>query len=283
MNTQLLEKLDVVFDQYQVFLVDAWGVLHDGRSLYPGARRVLEQLIDADKKVIVLSNAARRIPAFEAELEKVGISRGLYTAAVTSGELSWRALNEKNTGPLSRAGCRYFYQGPKRSRGLLEGLALKEVAQLSEADFIINTGAEGNQPDARAFGSMLRQAREMDLPMLCANPDRIAIRGGVLGISAGAIAYAYEQLGGKVIYFGKPHRPVYQYCFNLYAEVDSREFVMLGDGLITDIKGANNACIDSVFLMSGIHHAELCGAEAIKPAVLFEKYQAWPKYVLNNL
>ncbi len=283
MSAQLLENLDTVFKQYEIFLVDAWGVLHDGKSLYSGAGEMLKHLMVAGKKVIVLSNAARRIPAFKEELKKVGISPNLYTDVVTSGELSWRALSGLSDSVLAGAGRRFYYLGPRRSRGLLDGLTLEEVSKLSDADFIVNTGAEGNQSDASAFEPLLKEALNINLPMLCANPDRIAIRGGVPGISAGAIAYTYEQFGGKVIYFGKPHPPIYQSCFDMFPGVDSSAFVMLGDGLLTDIKGANTAGIDSIFLASGIHQAELSGTEAITQEALFEKHQTWPDYVLQFL
>jgi len=280
MTARVLDNLRAVASQYEVFLVDAWGVLHDGASLYPGAGETLKWLITADKKVVIMSNAARRVPAFKNELAKVGISNVLYTDAVTSGELTWQALNN---GQLVDRGYNYYYQGPERSRGILEGLRLTEVDDLQQAQFIINTGAEGNQPDASAFDPMLDEARALNLPMVCANPDRIAIRGGVPGISAGAIALAYEQKGGNAIYFGKPHAPVYQCCFELYPDIAPSAFVMLGDSLATDIKGANKAGIDSIFLASGIHQAELDRKKALAPGALFEKYQAWPTYVLQNL
>jgi HAD superfamily hydrolase (TIGR01459 family) len=280
MTARILENIITVFQSYEVFLVDAWGVLHDGKSLYPGAGEMLEQLTDAGKKIIILSNAARRIPAFKEELAKLDILTASYTDAVTSGDLTWQAFNDSG---LAELGTHYFYQGPQRSRGILDGLALTEVRKLREAQFIINAGVEGNQPDTSAFAALLREARKLTLPMVCANPDRVAIRGGVPGISAGAIALAYEQLGGKLIYFGKPHAPIYQYCFDLFPEVNPSAYVMLGDGLATDIKGANKAGIDSVFLTSGIHQPELSGDQAITLSALFEKYQAWPEYVVQNL
>jgi len=280
MTARFLESITTVCQSYEVFLVDAWGVLHDGESLYPGAGEMLAQLMDAGKKVIILSNAARRIPAFKEELAKLGILTGYYTNAVTSGDLTWQAFKG---GVLAELGDHYFYQGPQRSRGILNGLALTEVCELEDAQFIINAGAEGNQPDASAYAAMLSKARKLNLPMVCANPDRIAIRGGVPGISAGAIALAYEQLGGKLTYFGKPHAPIYRYCFDLFPEVDPSAYVMLGDGLATDIKGANKAGIDSVFLASGIHQPELSGDHAITLNAIFEKYQAWPQYVVQNI
>lgn len=283
MNWQPLNELDMLIKQYQVFLVDAWGVIHDGNSLYSGAGKMLERLIDSGKKVIVLSNAARRIPAFKTELCRLGITAELYTDAVTSGDLTCQALKNRGSATFESIGCRYFYLGPLRSHGLLDGLKLKEVRGLGEADFILNTGAEGNQPDASGFEVILSEARDLGLPMVCANPDKIAIRGGVPGISAGAIADAYERMGGKVIYFGKPHRPIYQYCFDLFPGTEQTAFVMIGDGLATDIKGANNAGIDSVFLASGIHHQELAGTNALKLEELFLQYQARPDYVLQDL
>jgi HAD superfamily hydrolase (TIGR01459 family) len=283
MNWQTLDELDTLTHRYQAFLVDAWGVIHDGKSLYPGAGNILERLIDSGKKVIILSNAARRIPAFKTELSRLGITAELYTDAVTSGDLTCQALKNRGHVVFESIGRRYFYLGPLRSRGLLDGLKLKEVRGLGEASFILNTGAEGNQPDASGFEVMLRGACDLGLPMICANPDKIAIRGGIPGISAGAIADAYERMGGKVIYFGKPHLPIYQYCFDLFPGIEQTAFVMIGDGLATDIKGANNAGIDSVFLASGIHHQELAGANALKLEQLFLQNQARPDYVIQGL
>ncbi len=283
MNWQTLDELDTLIHRYQVFLVDAWGVIHDGKSLYPGAGNILERLVDSGKKVIILSNAARRIPAFKTELSRLGVTAELYTDAVTSGDLTRQALKNSGNAAFESVGRRYFYLGPLRSHGLLDGLKLTEVRGLGEASFILNTGAKGNQPDASGFEGMLREACGLELPMICANPDKIAIRGGIPGISAGAIADAYERIGGKVIYFGKPHLPIYQYCFDLFPGIEQTAFVMIGDGLATDIKGANTAGIDSVFLASGIHHQELAGANALKLEELFLQYQARPNYVLQDL
>lgn len=283
MNLHELDGLSSIVSHYDVFLVDAWGVLHDGKSLYPGAGELLDRLIKADKKVVILSNAARRIADFKTELLKVGVSSQRYTEAITSGELCHQALVEPYDVGLEKIGNHYFYQGPERSRGILKGLDLEEVELLADAGFIINTGAEGNVPDASGFVKMLSEAQVLGLPMLCANPDRVAIRGGVMGISAGAIAYQYEQMGGKVVYFGKPHLPIYQRCFKLFPQIDRSAFVMLGDGLPTDIRGANQAGIDSVFLSSGIHQVELSGADAITLDTLFDKYRVRPTYTLSSL
>ena len=281
MKTQQISGLADLIDRYEVFLIDAWGVLHDGRQLYPGVRKTLLQLQRADKAVIVLSNAARRHVDFKQELAKLGLGNDLYSTVVTSGELSWRALHDRLPA-IAHFGSRFFYLGPDRSRGVIGDLDREEVHALSEADFIVNTGAQGNQPDASSFEPLLQEASKLGLPMLCANPDQLAVRGGVMGISAGAIARLYQQTGGEVIYFGKPHAPIYEACFELYSDIPRERFLMLGDGLATDIKGANRAGIDSVFLSSGIHHSEL-EKEPQGLQTLSQRYQVTPTYVMHSM
>lgn len=282
MSAQLITDLSEQTDQYDVFLIDAWGVLHDGYQLYPGVRETLTRLKAANRQIIIISNAARRHSEFKLELDKLGLGEDLYSDVVTSGELTWQAF-QRQSDVVTKLGRRYFYQGPQRSRELMQGLYLDEVDGLEQAEFILNTGAEGNHTDASAFETLLQDARGMGLAMVCANPDQLAIRGGVPGISAGAIAKSYERLGGEVIYFGKPHPPIYEQCFALYPDKRRTQFLMLGDGLATDIRGANNAAIDSVFLSSGIHAAELEGDTPATLEKLYAHYQAYPTFVMNSM
>jgi HAD superfamily hydrolase (TIGR01459 family) len=283
MSAIKLDATSALISRYDVYLIDAWGVLHDGTSLYPGAVQFLQELKNAGKKTVILSNAARRIVTFKQELVGVGIGEDLYTDAITSGELTWQALSNRKTGPLVGIGHRYYYQGPERSRNILETLVLEETKRLKDADFILNTGAEGNQADGSSFEPLLRKAISFEIPMVCANPDQVAIRGGIRGISAGAIAREYEYLGGQVIYFGKPHAAIYQYCFELFSDIERSAFLMIGDGLATDIRGANKANIDSAFLRSGIHETEISLPSVLSLKSLFEKYHATPTYTLKSL
>ena len=248
--------LKVIHDDYEVFLVDAWGVLHDGANCYPGVKLCLEQLAAQGKQVVVLSNAARRHDAITQELTRLGIGSGMYHSVVSSGELSWQDLNANSKaiglGELA------FYLGPERSRSLCEGLNFQWVNSADQADWVLNTGAPlDNPPDATGLIPLLQIMAKQQLPMICANPDQVAVRGGELGISAGAIAKLYDSLGGKrIIYYGKPKAAFFELAANQLKHIDKSRLLMVGDGFETDIAGAINYGIDSLLIGGGIHADE---------------------------
>ncbi len=239
---------------YQGFLIDAWGVLHDGASPYPHALECLQKLKKHNKNVIILSNAARRCEAMVHELRTQGIEPELYQNVLSSGELAWNSLNARKYH-----GQHGYYLGPPRSRGLLEGLYLDWVDDIESAGFILNAGASIGNPSTTADSeALLKRAVERDLPMICANPDLVAIRGGQAGISAGALAQRYEELGARQIeYHGKPHRPIYQQALRLLGDVSSSQVLAIGDGFDTDIRGGHNAGLDTCLIASGIHRDQL--------------------------
>ena len=249
--------LGAIHDGYEVFLVDAWGVLHDGANCYPGVKHCLEQLAGQGKQVVVLSNAARRQEAITQELTQLGIGSGMYHSVVSSGELSWQALNADSKA--MGLGKLAYYLGPERSRSLCKGLHFQWVNSAEEANWVLNTGAPlDNPPDATGLIPLLQIMARYQLPMICANPDQVAVRGGELGISAGAIAKLYESLGGKrIIYYGKPHAELFKLAANKLKHVDKSRLLMVGDAFATDIAGAVNYGIDSLLVAGGIHAAEL--------------------------
>lgn len=242
---------------YEGFLIDAWGVLHDGENLYPHALHCLEKLAKHDKKVIILSNAARRSEAIIEELRAHDIDPCYYHAVLSSGELTWKAIHDgiQNASFPGRQG---YYLGPARSRGLIEGLALEWVDNIDEADFILNTGApRGNPSTPIDSESLLAKAAAKDIPMICANPDQVAIRGGQMGISAGALAKRYQRMGAQFIhYHGKPYPPIYSEALALLDMFPSRVLVV-GDAFETDIQGGRNAGLNTCLIASGIHQNEL--------------------------
>ncbi|KAA3627483.1 MAG: TIGR01459 family HAD-type hydrolase [Proteobacteria bacterium] len=242
-----------IADQFDAFLVDVWGVLHDGGTAYPGAVDCLRQLRAAGKAIVIFSNAARRCDAIAAEAAAHGIDSGLYDHIVSSGELVWRKLAQGNHG----YGRRCFWLGPARSRTLLRDLDLEIVDMLERSDFILNAGARGNLPDASSFHPLLERAARLGLPMLCANPDRVAIRKGIMGISAGAIARDYAESGGTVEMLGKPRAAMYEAARTLPGIGSTTRLLAVGDGLETDIRGARDAGIRSVFVTGGIHREEI--------------------------
>ncbi len=252
-----ISGLESIYDDYEIFLVDAWGVLHDGTSCYPGAKHCLEKLVALGKQVIVLSNAARRQDALYQELERVGIPKNLYQMIVSSGELTWQALQEGHEA--KQYGETGYYIGPERSTSIIDGLNYRRLESLEGACFVLNTGAPvGNPRNSNSLIPLLEKMVSMKLPMICANPDQVAVRSGKLGISAGAIARHYHSLGGEtVIYYGKPHAEIFEMAAGAGKDIDKSIVLMVGDAFETDIAGAVNYGIDSLLITGGIHDVEL--------------------------
>ncbi len=203
--------------RYRGFIVDQWGVLHDGATPYPEALEGLAELRAAGKRVVVLSNSGKRAAINEQRLAGLGIAADLYDALVTSGEATWQALARRSDPVFAGLGRRCVLWSRTGDRSLVDDQGLEVVADLEQADFLLLGGVED---DARLeqFTAALEQAAARDLPMICANPDVIAVQpGGGFGIAPGAVARHYEDLGGRVVYIGKPHRPVYELCLETLA------------------------------------------------------------------
>ncbi len=267
---------------YDAVLIDAWGVLYDGGQIHDAARHALERLCDLPPVVVIVSNAARREAQLRRELERAGIRRDLYTDVVSSGELTWQALRQGLD--FAPAGAAAFYLGPERSRALCDGLDFDWVDSPAAADFVLNAGAPGGNPaNADSFVPQLEQMRARNLPMVCANPDLYAIRHGELGISAGAIAAAYRDLGGTVISYGKPERDIFERALARAGYVDRGRALMIGDAFATDIAGAVNAGIDSLLVASGIHAAELVSVGQVTVSRLAAVYGVSPDYFCERL
>lgn len=274
-----------LINTYDVFIVDVWGVLHDGATVYPGVIDCLGRLQRADRQVIILTNAARRARDIEAEMMQLRITRDLFNHVVSSGELAWQALHTRQDGAHADLGRDCFYIGPERSQRLMDGLDLARVDDLSRASFILNTGPETDPGSTEEYAGLLQTAVAHRLTMLCANPDLEAIRSGQRGISAGALARYYEQLGGTVLYHGKPYAQIYQACLDFLSDVPAKKIVAVGDAVRTDIAGAALAGIDSAFVVGGIHFDSLGSYTPDREQLdaLFEREGWWPTVVLPAL
>ncbi|MFQ5775879.1 MAG: TIGR01459 family HAD-type hydrolase [Kiloniellaceae bacterium] len=248
-------------DRYDGFIVDLWGVLHDGARAFPEAVTCLERLRRHGKRVLILSNAPRRAAAVAARNAELGIAPGLWDAVMSSGEDAWRHLAERPDPWYRALGRRCYHLGPERDRGMREGLDYDFVEEIAEADFILNTGAAGGDDTVERYVPLLEQADRLRLPMICANPDLEVVRGGRREICAGAIAARYEAMGGAVRYHGKPHPGIYQACFRLLDGVARARLAAIGDALRTDIAGANAVGIDGIFVTGGLQ-GEALGVDA---------------------
>jgi HAD superfamily hydrolase (TIGR01459 family) len=259
-------------------LLDIWGVLHDGRRCYPGAIDCLQQLKSIDKPVILLSNAARRIERTRQELSTLGIAPHLYCQLITSGEMTWQALKSGGLSlPNEQPG---YYLGPERSRSICYDLNIGWTDSLQKAGFVLNTGVpEGNLAAIDSLLPLLESMLAENLPMICANPDQMAIRAGIPGISAGAIARRYQAMGAeKLIWFGKPETQIFESALGHLDGIDRSRVLMIGDGYETDIRGANDSGIASLLISGGIHHGDLPILNDHSIARLNQRFNVQPDY-----
>jgi HAD superfamily hydrolase (TIGR01459 family) len=249
--------LGAIAADYDGFIVDLWGVVHDGIRPYPGALHCLERL--AGRPLLLLSNAPRRSASTQSMLRRMGVPDRLYTHILTSGEATWLALRDRAHPWFARLGARVYHLGPKRDRNVLEALDLTIVGDPAAADFMLNTGPDDDVDDPRDLATFipeLDRCLAAGLPMICANPDLEVIRGGVRVICAGALAARYERLGGAVRSVGKPDPAIYHPVLAMLGAERARTLAV-GDSLRTDIAGAQAAGIDSCWVLGGIHAESL--------------------------
>lgn len=239
---------------YDVILCDIWGVLHDGVQSHPAAADALFRIRQRGGTVILVSNAPRPAYSVVPHLDELGVPRHAWDGIVTSGDVT-RAVLEASHEP-------YFWLGPERDYPLFEGLAARS-ATLEEAPVLVCTGLlhdERETPDD--YREILARARARGVTFLCANPDLVVERGGELVFCAGALAEAYADLGGEVIFAGKPHKPIYDAALDVAASLRKRDTDMskvlaIGDALRTDVAGAAAIGCDSLFVARGIHTHEI--------------------------
>jgi HAD superfamily hydrolase (TIGR01459 family) len=248
----MISSLVEISKSYSAILSDVWGVLHNGVDAFSYAEAALEQARQSGIAVVLITNAPRLWPDVEKQIAGLGIRSG-YDRIVTSGDVTRQLVSE---GPR-----KIFHLGPERDLGLYEGLDVELVEEF-EAQAVVCTGYfddETETPDD--YADMLRRFRARNLPFVCANPDIVVERGHRLIYCAGALARDYAQLGGRTLIAGKPHRPIYDAamqaaCEVLGRELDRSEILAIGDGMMTDVKGAEDYGLDILYVSAGIHAGE---------------------------
>lgn len=279
------DGLSAVADDYDAFILDLWGVLHDGVAAYPGALDTLKALRAEKKRVLLLSNAPRPAGDVAARMAEMGIVPELYDDLMSSGEDAWRHLKNRPDDWYAKLGSRMLHIGPERDRVMFDGLDVEIVEDPEAADFVLATGLSVDGMSLDPVEGQIQAALARDLPMVCANPDLKVMRGPAWELCAGSMAKRYEELGGQVRYHGKPYRMIYDTCFALLDGVERGRLLAVGDTLHTDIAGARNAGIDSALVTGGIHREELSvepgqRAEAGALERLFAKHGERPDLVL---
>ncbi|MFD2264005.1 TIGR01459 family HAD-type hydrolase [Lacibacterium aquatile] len=274
-----------IADAYDGFIIDLWGVLHDGASPYPDSRAALLALKAAGKHVVLLSNAPRPSADVQIRMREMGFADDDYNHLLTSGEDTRTHLRTRPDDFYKSLGQKYFLLGLPRDVNILHGVPGTRVMDVREADYVINTGVELGETLETAL-PVLEPALAKGLPMVCANPDITIVTRGKVEVCAGLLADWYEKGGGKVRYHGKPHPGVYQTCFKDLGLSDPKRVLAIGDGLKTDIKGANRAGCDSLLIAGGVHANELGAKPGHLPDLarlsqLAKEEQATPTYVAS--
>ncbi len=255
MPTPILPGIRPLIERYDGFVLDLWGVIHDGRTIFPWVNETLARLHRAGKRSVLLSNAPRRVAVTVERNAGLGLDNSLVDGLMTSGEATWQHLATRPDTFYRNLGRRCLHIGGARDISARDGLDFEFVTDVEQADFIFNTGSAHEDGSPLDEAPMLRAA-ERGLPMVCANPDKLVVVAGKRQECAGAIAARYEAAGGRVRYHGKPHAEIYEPVMAML-KLPKERCLAIGDSLATDIRGAANAGIDSLFVVDGIHREEL--------------------------
>ena len=272
----ILDGIAPVADQYDGFVLDLWGVVHDGKRPYPGVPGALAELKKRGKRVAFLTNAPRRSWAVGRLLDSMGLDRALYDGIMSSGEIAWRLMKRRDHPFFAGLrGRRAFHIGPERDLSVAEEGAADLVADPADADFVLNTGPdpERGSVDAERYRPALEAAFARRLPMLCVNPDRHVMVGAERLICAGALADIYLALGGAVLEVGKPDPAVYDPVLELLGLSARRRVLAIGDTPHTDLAGAQAAGLDALWALTGLAafaHGDSPAAERLREVALSE-------------
>jgi HAD superfamily hydrolase (TIGR01459 family) len=249
----MIETLDQMTGRYKAILSDVWGVVHNGARAFPEGCAALRRARERGLAVVLITNSPRVRPEVEAQMAALGVPDGTYDGVVTSGDVTRDLIRE---GPR-----RIFHLGPERDITLYDGLDVELVEEF-EADGVVCTGyADDDTETPEDYADLLRRLRARNLPFICANPDIMVERGERLIWCAGALARDYAQLGGRTLIAGKPHRPIYAAALKMASavlggEIGARNTLAIGDGIMTDVKGAEQNGIDILYVSAGIHARE---------------------------
>jgi HAD superfamily hydrolase (TIGR01459 family) len=282
-----IQSIGEISSNYDAFILDLWGVIHDGKIAYDGAVECLQNLKGAGKNLILLSNAPRRASVVVEAMEGMGIARSLYDAVITSGEAAYGFLKNPYTSVFMPTSKNYIYLGLEKDRQIIKDLEFAEVEKASEAAFaLVSHSTYDNQP-MEEITPFLNGCSVNNMTMICVNPDLEVVRQtGERVACAGLIAAEYERMGGKVIYFGKPHSLVYQACFDLLKTIPKNKILAVGDSPRTDIAGANAVGIDCAIVTGGVLAHEvgsMAGSDYVKNTQrILSDANVSAKYVLER-
>jgi len=249
--------LSEVIDQYDLFIIDQWGVLHNGQTGYHYAIDCVENLATLQKKIIIISNSSKRRHTTIDKLPKLGFDKDNFTVVLTSGEMIWQNLYTKSKDFFKKLGLKCYHLADKtKEDGLkyVNGLKYDFVENIEDADFILGCTTS---PGLRTldYVPLLEKAIQKNIPFICANPDYETVESSTENfiICMGAVAALYKDFGGSVFIMGKPSIEIYREATKNFKKITKKRMLAIGDSIHHDIKGAENFGIDSLLITSGIH------------------------------
>ncbi len=263
-----LNHLADIFENYDTFIIDLWGVMHNGVTLNSKAIEVVDKLKKKSKKIVFLSNAPRPSSKVINFLLKMNMDKKYLDNVMTSGEAAMHAINQKKFGKT------FYHLGPARDISVFEKVKDNKT-DLQSCDFILCTGLFDDYDDDLEYYKKFL-LNHVSKKLICTNPDLIVHRGIDEELCAGSVAKVFEDLGGEVIYFGKPHKEVYNMCIG-----PNEKVLAIGDNLRTDIKGANNLKLDCIFISDGVHRKEFNNFSELKN--LLQKYDVKANFFQKEL
>ena len=264
-----LNGLQSIADNYDIFYIDLWGVIHNGINLHEQAIDVLRELLKNKKMFVLLTNAPRPNKTVKNFLQKMGMDKELREHVFTSGEA---ALNYLKKSFISK---KFYHIGPPRDFDLFNLFEKNKSKDIIDSEYLLCTGLfDDHNKDLIYYKSLLE--KHINKKMVCTNPDLIVDRGEVRELCAGSVAMVFEKMGGEVVYFGKPHPEVY----NQSIDNNNKKILAIGDNLNTDIRGANLLNYDSLLISNGIHRNEI-KKKGIQNVA--KEYEAIVNYVQSDL
>ena len=286
-----ISGLGEISDRYDAILCDIWGVLHNGVASFAPASAALASFRRRGGAVVLITNAPRPSPPIHRQVLRLGVPPEAFDAIVTSGDVTIGLMQDGS-------GDRVLHIGPARDLSLFAAAEATgrrpRLVALEDAQYVLCTGLRQDEIETPAdYELELRSIAARSLVMICANPDIVIHRGETLVYCAGALARRYEELGGPVVYAGKPHAPIYERALALAerargAAIDKSRVLAIGDGMKTDIAGAARAGLDALFVTGGIHrsvHGEAPAsvADPVELRGLYEDYGLWPIAAIPTL
>lgn len=273
-----IDNVEYLIQRYQYFLVDQFGVLHNGFEAYRGAAEALRLIKRSGGKVVIISNSGKRASANKQRMRDLGFGDDCFDELVTSGEVAWHLLKDQFIGSRFTAGVNCFFLSNNDDRSAVEGLDLTEVNCVESAQLILLSGQHLDGEGLASLCKRLLPAAERRVPCICTNPDKIAYAKSGKVFSSGAVAEWYESQGGEVIWLGKPHAEIYEYILSGQGMLDQKNVVCVGDSVEHDIKGGAGQNLATVLVRTGIN--DHCTDVELER--LYRQHSARPDYVIAS-